>query len=1460
MAENRERGIQHLTSLDLDVSGVIASLEEAKKQIEQYSIESGIAWKEGFQKSIAELSQDTSSVKTPVLDSENIQKTQKEVDKLTESYRGLSKVVERFDKSGTPKSMQETYDYGVGKQIVENYKYIEDVYELQSSRHIDNIKKRELAEQKARQKEISTIQITSKQLSNLADKYDTLAIRAKRAGQEGIASQAQETSKAIRDMASSVQAQSVSVDNAKENLEQYGRELVVLKNKFIESGAASESFLKRLKDKASWLSAYYLINQLGQIFKDTVQIIKGTEDAVIELQRVLNEDISETTMSDELYNIAYEYGRTFEEVSEVATKFAQSGENWNDTLELTRGTMLALNTAELDVTQSTQGLIAILAQWNLEAEDYQGVIDKINTTADHFAVTSENIVSALQRASSSAKNANISLEETIGIITAMAEATGRSGENIGTALNSLIIYTSKAKSLEVFAGMSDQMDELVKKYRSGTASIFEVWKGLSDEIKGLSAQQQETILKMTDYEQFADELESEASEYTDKIKETYETAGSYRQNYFIALLQDMEKAQQAIDNMTDSEGYSLSENEKYMKSLTANWNQLKSAIAELAVQVGQGEFGLLNIMKGAVSAATALVKLQKSLGGVLPLLTGIGSALIIINAQKMSEKVSDFTSSLKSTITAMTATKNRLLRIKSANDSVAASNATVQASFGWIGIIGVALSTAVMAFNGFNSAIEETNRKARESASANMDEAESIESLKEEYAEIVKLQDGSSEKIDRLTKFKENLIKTYKEEKDAINSLNGARSDEIDFLDKEYTANVRSAYHDIIDQYEEAVKKIEGGPSTRAITILSNADVSVIDKYVDKVQKIYDYNGRIQYSIDFGTSSLIEQNKIIDYILSNVKLEAELEYQLKELRDENSENISKYSSQYKDYVDTVAKEYLLRDEIQNKIKEINNTENLEEQKRLYDAFVDDIKENVVGEKAQAVAIENVGIQLGFVEEKAKATGAALENAFGSQISNQISAIETSLESLNKNIDSFQSKYDTLISAVEEFNQNGYLSVDTIQALISAGGEYISLLEYTANGIQLNKERTDILLASQSNNINAMIQQAATADVLRIVEKYLGDEVAETANKEDNASQSANNLSANVQTLASSLVSGTITLNEFNNELARMANQAGRVIDTRAMSTEITNALNGYNDLIAVIGNLAVNNAAWSKSAGSAAKSQTDALKKELEAQKKAIKERYDAEIQALKDIQAENDRLAKQEEYYRKRRDYLNDIEKAATRSGIEYREQESEARRKLEELDRDWQETVEKWSIEDQIKELEALRDAEIAAIDAQIEKITATTSAAIGGVVNSSSQANTLMLDNYTKDYLQPALKESKESFEKTAELFPKYMDEAHKRVLNMTKQNATEMSRIYKDGFFNPMMNMLNQIKTDSIKAISFLPSSITTPFIQNPLTSSTTNNTNNTTNANMYANMFVGKNVLSQNFFGGFVRKP
>ena len=402
-----------------------------------------------------------------------------------------------------------------------------------------------------------------------------------------------------------------------------------------------QSILSMTRGILEWQIATTLVMKPLRMLQNALQSINDTlvktEDAVIALQRVLpSGSASDSEISSRLYKIAQDYGQTFENVQQIAQNFARTGMSWADTIKATEAAVLALNVAELNAEEATTGLIAILSQFRLEASDLESVIDKLNKTADNFPVTTEKILAALQRTGSAASNANLSLEETISLITALSKATGRSGENIGTALNSLIQYSRKDSALEVFAGLSDESAAVVDRFRKGAATILDVWQQVSKEIQSLDSRQADLLdsyFNTEDGQSLSDALDGELEDIYTEMAGVYDTANTFRKNYFIALLGNMDTVLQAQETLSNAAGYSQKENEKYLQTYTARQNSVQAKWQKIANDAQ----GILGLKKNLLDVADVVLTILNYTGKLNTVFFATGAILAKLYGAKVAE-------------------------------------------------------------------------------------------------------------------------------------------------------------------------------------------------------------------------------------------------------------------------------------------------------------------------------------------------------------------------------------------------------------------------------------------------------------------------------------------------------------------------------------------------------------------------------------------------------------------------------------------------------------------------------------------------------------------------------------------------------------------------------------------------------------------------------------------------------
>lgn len=396
-------------------------------------------------------------------------------------------------------------------------------------------------------------------------------------------------------------------------------------NKSVEKN--SQSIITMIPQILKWQIAMTAVMKplrlMQDAWEDLNKTLVETEKRIVELNRVTNNMAN----ADALYKLAQQYGQTFENVSDITLNFARNGMDWAKALKATEAALLAINVAELDATQASEGMIAIMQQFGYEANELEGIVDKLNITADNAAVTTEKLLTALQRTGSSAKNAKLSLEETVGIITALSEATGRSGENLGTAVNSLIQFSTKASSLETFEKLGGNVAKTVEAYRAGGATVLDIWEELSKVIKDNADYAQGVLgsnFSTSDFESLNEELKESLGESFAETTEIYDTASTFRKNYFIALLNNLDQVQKTLDTMNGAQGYSQKENLQYLDTYEAKVNKLQAKWKDIA----NDEQGLLGVKKLFVDIGIVLLEVEDKTSILKAVFVGAGVAAI----------------------------------------------------------------------------------------------------------------------------------------------------------------------------------------------------------------------------------------------------------------------------------------------------------------------------------------------------------------------------------------------------------------------------------------------------------------------------------------------------------------------------------------------------------------------------------------------------------------------------------------------------------------------------------------------------------------------------------------------------------------------------------------------------------------------------------------------------------------
>lgn len=725
-------------------------------------------------------------------------------------------------------------------------------------------------------------------------------------------------------------------------------------------------------------------NALSSINETLVE----TEDAVISISRVLDENISNGEIADEIYRIAQSLGQTFDVVQEIAQNFAKAGLDWQDTLKATEAAVLALNVAELDAAEASEGLIAIMQQFGYEAEDLTYIIDVLNKTADKSAVDTQELLVALEKTGSYAKASNLTLEQTVALITAISEATAASGQNIGNALKSLFAYSSKDSALDVFAALSPDMDAVVGEYRKGAASILDVWRQLSNEINSLSAEQGKLLDQYFTSEEgseLEEALGGDLAEIQDSIKGVYDSAGVYRKNYFIALLSNMEEVDNVLGDLSNVAGYTMTEQEKYMETYTAKVNALKSQWQALV----NDEQGILGLKKLLVDVGSAILTVIEWTGGLRTTFIALGTTLFSIFAPKLYSSISSFINSIKTMVTAF----------KTATVTAQTMGTAIQSALGIIGLVTTAVSALVGVIERSVEKQEEARQATIDAWNAEKDRAAELSQLYSKFLELDEIQDKNAEQEQEYKSLQEGIVELLGERATSLERLTAGTDAYREALAK----LTKEEIEENAENAEAARNALGGAPTverpegaTNSLGALSTSEsggASLFDKLAAAgfdTEYIYRndlYGGSYrQIHLEGGNDyqTLDNINRVIDWLYENNETDNTLYNDLIAYRRAYEDAISSY---LETYASADAWEYL-------------NVHGIPQSKEEIDSIVNSVIGVTGATESWRDEIENIVISItGFEEETEDTTDG---------IKDQEDAVDDLTE-----------KYDDLIKKLEE---------------------------------------------------------------------------------------------------------------------------------------------------------------------------------------------------------------------------------------------------------------------------------------------------------------------------------------------------------------------------------------------------------------------------------------------------------
>lgn len=327
----------------------------------------------------------------------------------------------------------------------------------------------------------------------------------------------------------------------------------------------------------------------------------------------------------EISTLATSLGVSSSALAETAVTLKQAGL----TADETSAALKAIALTDLTPTfggmrESTEGLIAAMRQFKLEAKDYQGTLGAMNAVAAAFAVESSDLVAAVRKAGGAFNQTGGDLNEFMGLFTSVRATTREGAEEIATGLRTVFTRLQRTQTVEALKDLNINLrytrEEALAlqdvKLENQFVGAYEAVKRLSEGLEGL---------RTTD----------------PRYAAVVEQLGGYRQiSRVIPLLKQFEDAEKA-KNVALAGGISLQVAAEQRQDTLANkLDKLREQYLATARAVVE--------TKGFQAMADAFVKLAGGMAQVLDYAKPLVPVLTTLAAIKVAAALPSIVSSARS--------------------------------------------------------------------------------------------------------------------------------------------------------------------------------------------------------------------------------------------------------------------------------------------------------------------------------------------------------------------------------------------------------------------------------------------------------------------------------------------------------------------------------------------------------------------------------------------------------------------------------------------------------------------------------------------------------------------------------------------------------------------------------------------------------------------------------------------
>lgn len=843
----------------------------------------------------------------------------------------------------------------------------------------------------------------------------------------------------------------------------------------------TNSFVNLLQNGLTAFMGYKVINQVYESISDAYSELKNVDSEMVNIRKVTGKSADEMErLEKSSYKISQNYGRSPSEYLASTAAFAKAGYN-DKSDKLGELALLTENVGDVDNDLANQFLISSDAAWKLngDIEQLSTILDGFNELSNRTATTVNDLAEGMTVSASVFAQAGLSAKDYSALVGTAQAKTQESGKVVARGMRTILMNIRQIKGTDLETGEIIDENSLAK----AESTLEDVGIDIRETVNGVS----ELRNPMQILQDLADKWENLSSVQQSAIQEAL--ANKRQSNIFTALMENFNDVKKASQIYDESAGSAMRENEYYLDSwnaklemLKANWTSYISSITDISA------------IKTSLDVVSGILKLLNT--GVGQFATQMTLLVVSLNLANRALQAFAANNVYAGIIQLGLAEGNLGMAIRMVTgDLIEQAAAWAATPVGMITILIAAVYGITKAYDLFTVSLDE-HRQKLDDLKSKYDEFESkLQSIQSEL-------ETATQRIVEL-EAKDNLTFVEREELDKLKETNAELKRQQDLLEqskklaqndvnKEFVATMKKDVDDSSEyQYfsaeQTAHKTLSLGSFFRNFAAGGLAagykedERSYIEQQFQQYESLKDQyaNATTQKDKDRIDKQIKEIETYLNDKSQQWLTDSDGIGYITNPQNDDERKVNEYLDYINDFRDRVAIETGGTDAKYNAFTRILNKDEFSDIKSQLESL-GDVGE-LTSEKIKDLIpvgseLYNKLVSLGVIAEDDSSWYGNLANTFN-KVTEAADTNSIALKELNDSLDKIQSAYQVASTAIEEYNENGYISVDTFQSLMELEPEYLNLLMDENGTLALTSENLYKLTEARINDLAA--KQAST---------------------------------------------------------------------------------------------------------------------------------------------------------------------------------------------------------------------------------------------------------------------------------------------------------------------------------------------------------------------------------------------